>query len=774
MKKIINILLFFIAFNGYSQTDHSDLWEDFFSYNNVKDIVASGDVIYALSDNAIFTYDTATEEVEKISSVNGLSGQETSAIFYSTSTERLVIGYDNGLLEIVDDSGSITIAPDIVNFNQTGLKSINSIFEFNSKLYLSTAFAIIVYDIENLEFGDTFFIGEGSSDVFINQITVLGDEIYAATSNGIYVADVRATNLIDAANWDLRFIGDYQNIIAYNNAVYAIENETVFRIDGASRVSVLSPSEDIKDIKVSEDNLILSLEDSALIYDASLNQIGKNGNVSDFNFTLNTAIINDGSILLGTEEFGLLKGTISGGEYEEIHPEGPLSNDIFSVDTFDNNLWIVYGGYTGTFTPIAKRQGFTHFNGETWIDVVSDENNLLVDLVNVTIDETADNRVFISSFADTREVNTTLTGGLYEVENDEIKIFYNHLNSPLEDVVANDPDRVTVRISETVFDDEGDLWVTNIEVENMLKRLSNAGVWTSFNLSSIVANEGTPGIAEIEIDNRGSKWMATRGNGVLIFNEEGNQQRAIITEVNRGSLPNMRVETVAIDDSNDVWIGTRSGLVVFDNAGSIFDSDDYNAEPVIILQNGLAERLLGDQNIRTIAVDGANNKWFGTDSGGALNTNGNGQTTLANFNTENSPLPSDRILKISIDDSTGKVFFVTDKGLVAFNSNVAPFADELMEVYAYPNPVLKNHDIVTIAGRNGTNLPENTNVKILDISGHLVYETNTIEGEQLQGGKVVWDKRNLAGKKVASGIYIVLLATADGTESMTTKIAIVN
>jgi hypothetical protein len=95
-------------------------------------------------------------------------------------------------------------------------------------------------------------------------------------------------------------------------------------------------------------------------------------------------------------------------------------------------------------------------------------------------------------------------------------------------------------------------------------------------------------------------------------------------------------------------------------------------------------------------------------------------------------------------------------------------------VYAYPNPALKNHNQVTITGRNGTTLPKGTNVKILDVAGNLVYESNVIEGQELQGGKVVWDKTNLAGNTVASGIYVVLLANEDGLQSSTTKIAIVN
>ena len=49
-----------------------------------------------------------------------------------------------------------------------------------------------------------------------------------------------------------------------------------------------------------------------------------------------------------------------------------------------------------------------------------------------------------------------------------------------------------------------------------------------------------------------------------------------------------------------------------------------------------------------------------------------------------------------------------------------------------------------------------------------------IESQQLNGGKVVWDKRNLAGNLVASGVYVVLLSNEDASETSVTKIAIIN
>ena len=165
--------------------------------------------------------------------------------------------------------------------------------------------------------------------------------------------------------------------------------------------------------------------------------------------------------------------------------------------------------------------------------------------------------------------------------------------------------------------------------------------------------------------------------------------------------------------------------------------------------------------------------WFATATGGVLQTNSTGKTTLNGFNKDNSPLPSNNVLSIGIDNSSGEVYFGTEKGLVSFKAGVVSYGDVLSEIYAYPNPALKNHNKISIVGKN-SNLPEGTNMKILDVAGNLVFESNAMSTASDFGGKFVWDKRNLAGVKVASGVYIVLMFNTDGQQTSSTKIAIIN
>lgn len=765
MKNLIQIFFFIVYSITYSQVDYSNSWEDFYSYNNVKDFIKTDNEIYAIVDNAIFTYNIATGEVVKISSINGLSGDTTRSLYYSKAYDKVIIGYDTGLLEIVDSSNNITIAKDIVNFNYSGSKQINNISEYNNKLYLSTSFAIIVYDIENLQFGDTYFIGDQSSEIIINQIKIYNDIIYAVTENGIFTADATNSNLIDFNNWKQKFSGNFSSIEVFNDKVFVSSNRTLYAIENNTLLLQKTYPAAIRSIKSSLDYLTINTQRGVYVNDLNnIEIVNYTTNSTDFYYyDLNTAFFEDNTLYLATNEFGILKSNYQDiSNFEEIHPEGPVSNSPFSIGVNNNNLWVVYGGYTSSYKPLGARFGYSHYNGVNWLNTPYSDFNV-GDLVNITFDPLNNNKVYLSSWG----------GGMLIVEDDVVTTHWNHTNSGLEKLDFSNPSYISIRINGSAFDNGGNLWIANAWVDERLKKYSENGSWSSFDMSSVITNPAL-GLNELVVDKTNNIWIGSRRNGVLVFNENGTNKKSLTTEQTKGSLPDLNARAIKVDNNNRVWVGTKKGVVVFYNAATIFNSTIIDAEPIIILDDGIPKKLLGEQPINTIAIDGADNKWFGTETGGVLQTNPNGTKALLNFNKDNSPLPSNNILKITVDANSGKVYFATDKGIVAFNSNVSLYGESLPEVYAFPNPSTKNNEFITIDGRNGTHLPNGTNIKILDISGNLVYETNTKEGHELFGGKVVWNKTNLAGKKVASGIYIVLLITKDNLETTVAKIAIIN
>jgi hypothetical protein len=488
---------------------------------------------------------------------------------------------------------------------------------------------------------------------------------------------------------------------------------------------------------------------------------------------MNQANVSENELFIATNEFGVLKTKLyqTPLTFEKIYPTGPTSNTAFSITAKDNNLWMVYGGYDTAYGPLNNRAGISHYNGKQWKNIPYNDFGVK-NLVHVTFDNQNTNKVYISSWGASGPTDLLNTGGILVMENDQKVDFWNYTNSGLDEIPGFASYRST-RINGSAFDLFGNLWVANSWVSERIKKYNNLGEWKGFDMTSTITVNRF-GLNELAIDQRNTIWIGTRGNGLLVFNEQLQRKMAFTSEAGRGGLPNLNVRTVKADRNNRIWIGTLEGLVVYKNASNVFNNTTWNAEPIALETDGEVGNLLGSQIINTIDIDGAGNKWFGTFSQGVVQTNPDGTTILNEFKKENSPLPSNNITKISVDQSSGKVYIATDKGTLVYDSKVVSYGGKLSEVYAYPNPSTRSNEFITIAGRNGKQLPYNTNVKIVDSAGNLVYETVVREGIEFFGGKVVWNKRNLAGKRVASGIYIVLVSSNENTESTTSKIAVIH
>ncbi|WP_196887236.1 two-component regulator propeller domain-containing protein [Aureivirga sp. CE67] len=760
MKKILFLILLTTFFNSYAQVDYSEKWEAFYSYNNVKDFVKVDRTIYAISDNALFIYNEDEKTYETISTVQGLSGDIITSIFYDEDIERIVLGHDNGLLEIIEKDRKIHIAKDIVNFNFIGDKSINHITQYENRLFISTSFGIVEYNLEKLEFGSTFFINTNSTETKVVKTVILDNDIYAATSDGLFKADVTSEFLIDSNNWEKISSSEINAIAVFQNNINVGIGKQIFKIENDVLVLKSTRSNDIINLTSNTEQLVVSFEFGMNVLDSNYNTLsGVGTGINGLKFRVNNSYTYENKFYVATDSKGILNSSIySFVNMLKIHPDGPSSNKIFSLESQNHNIWAVYGGYNQIYTPEEKRAGYSHFDGETWNNIPYDENLKMTDLVSITISPENPEIAYYSSWGE----------GILVTENDEPIQVWNETNSTLESLTTNYRE---IRIDGKSFDRDGNLWVSNSWNVRNIHKYSVDGEWTSYEVPTLNTNYG---INEMVIDETNTIWVGTNNLGLVAYNPNDNITKRFSLNSSKGNLPSENVRTIAIDSDNTMWIGTKLGLVVYRNAPNVVNVNQYAAEPVIILDDGIPKKLLGEQVINSIAIDGSDNKWFGTRNSGVINTNSSGEETLNIFTKDNSPLPSNTILKVKIDNINGKVYFLTDKGLVAYNSNVVPFSDGLEEVYAYPNPATKEHNEVTIDGRYGTHLPKGTNVKILDVAGNLVFEANADEGESTTGGKIVWNKRNLAGRKVASGIYIVLLTTEDRSETQMTKIAIVN
>jgi hypothetical protein len=227
------------------------------------------------------------------------------------------------------------------------------------------------------------------------------------------------------------------------------------------------------------------------------------------------------------------------------------------------------------------------------------------------------------------------------------------------------------------------------------------------------------------------------------------------------------VRSFAEDRNGNLWLGTNQGIYVMYSPYRLFTEGSVYAQEILIPRNdgsGLADPLLGTQVVTSIEVDGANRKWLGTASGGVYLVSEDGLEEIEQYNETNSPLLSNNIIDISVDGASGEVFFGTDKGIISYRGEALQGSTNYSNVVVYPNPVRETYDgPVAIKG-----LVENTTVKIVDVSGNLVYETESL------GGQALWDGTNFRGDRVATGVYLIYLSSADGSIAHVTKLLFIH
>lgn len=781
MKKNVIVFLFFLITVSLNAQDYSALWEGHFSYLNVKDVVYGNEKIYAASENAIFVYNIQSTELETITTINGLSGEFISTIHYSKIFNLLIIGYENGLIEVYNESdNSVLTVVDIIEKPTIppDNKRINHFNEYNNVVYISTDYGISVYNLERLEFGDTYFIGNGGSQIIINETAVFGDYIYAAcaSSSGLRRALVSSDGLINYQEWTQIAGGNFARIQQIGDKLYTVrQNRVIYEVVGLSLVELFTYNTLPLDIKSSNNNLVVTTSTSVFIYDQNFALL-TTANVSpDFSTQFTSAVTTNEGIYIGTQGYGVLRSTFdNASSYLEIHPNGPLRNDVFSVEAGFSNVWATYGAYSLTYFPLNRRYGVSHLQ-EEWFNIPYDSLQFPAFSLNYTsINPFKPQQVFISSFQH----------GLLEIENNEVTNLYNHLNSGLESlVVPGNPNVISIRVTGLTFDREGLLWTLTARVQRPLKSYNpNTGQWRSYDFSSIIPDPLNDefGFSDIVIDANNTKWIGGYNFGLIGFNENGgNQQLKYINDENIANLPSTLIRALAIDKQNQLWIGTIKGLRVLYNTSNFFEDESVSTSAIIILEDGIPKELLEQQFISDIIVDGSNNKWVATIGAGVFYFSSNGQETIYHFTKDNSPLPSNNVNDMALDSNNGIMYFGTDKGLVAFNSGGSETQDELVNAHVYPNPVRPNFDMLNDKIKI-KDISDNVNIKITDIEGNLVAEAESrtnlrYRGYNLEidGGTAYWNGKNLGNNLVASGVYLIMLSDLDTFEIKVLKLMII-
>ncbi len=761
MKKAIYIFIFFISQYFFGQQSNQ-LWKGYFSYNEIVDVESSTNAVFASTQNALFSQVVASSNLNVYNSITGLKPDVITTIHHSDAFNKTFVGNNNGLILIQNADGSVTTKVDVIEEVPVppNKKKINDFFEFNGRLYIATDYGISVIDIATSEFISTYFIGTSGEETEVLQTTVFNNEIYAVTrSFGIRKANLNNPNLFDFSQWQTFDTGFWFGIVTFNNQLIATNaNARTYRFNGGTAFEILNHNQAGLKLKTNGTELIVTTQNNVYVLNQSFSILAHITQIPNFTVRFTSASVVGGIIYIGTEKEGLFSTSLSNPTvFTAMSPNGPLQNSTFRLKKAPNKIWVVHGDYSQSFNPYPLDElGISTFTTDQgWSVIPYSELNGAKSLSDIAINPSNQNQVYVTSYF----------SGLLKMFGNTIELLNNTntgANGLESLVLAGNPTYVDIRINSPAFDRDGNLWVTNSYVNRAIKVLRANGQWQSYNLSGITANLSTGRYNAMAIDKNSTKWIPAYNDGVVAFNENYNNKFIVINQEN-ADLPTTVVNCVAIDNRNQLWIGTMAGLRVLSSVDRFVSDTELDVFPIIIQEGDLAQELFYQQPILDIAVDGANRKWVSIADGGVFLVSSNGQQTIYRFDKNNSPLPSNNVVDIEIDGVSGEVFFVTDKGIVSFLGTSTKPSDSLGDVFVYPNPVRPNFSgTVKISG-----LTDKANIKITDIEGNLVHETTS------SGGTIEWDTKAFGKHKVASGVYMIFVASQDGTDSTVKKVMIV-
>jgi ligand-binding sensor domain-containing protein len=744
-------------------------WRDELPYTLVNSLTDAGTRIYASTPYAVFYFDKEDNSIVRITKISGLSDIGISSINYNKEYQTLVIAYSNANIDLIKNNSIINIS-DIKRKPILGNKTINNIFFIGKDAYLSCGFGIVVLDISKEEIRDTYYIGKDGSQVNVLAMTKdQHDTLFAATEKGIYKAWSKDPNLANFASWRKDHLLDstatYNTITSFagkvfvNKKVANVASDTIYSYSsGAWQRWQREEYNPVMHLEANDKYLLVAYNYFVRVFNTSL-ELFTTVNASQYP---QIAIADkDGLIWVGDTYSGLLSYDPATYTVNHVKLSGPTTALAFSMTSKGNDLYIAPGGRDASFIPIYTPPQIYHFNSSDWKNLSGFNNpmmNQTHDIVTIAIDPNDSKHVFAGTYGT----------GLLELYNDSVIGRFTYGNSTLRNHSASDT--ADIRVGGITYDSKGNLWVVTSHNNNCLS-MKKGNKWTGFNIPIVNEND----LGQILVDKHGQKWIQMRygnmnPNSIMVFDDNDtpdnpgdDQSRLLNSTTGNGNIPGTTVYTMAEDLKGEIWVGTEKGVAVFYSPENVFSGQNFDAQRILVTQGSYVQYLLENETVTAIAIDGANQKWVGTDRGGVFLFSEDGTRQIYHFTAETSPLLSDRITCIALNKD-GEVFFATDKGVISFRAPATPGGDTNENVYAFPNPVREDFEgVIAVKG-----LVNNAQVRITDMNGTVVYSTRA------EGGQAVWDGKNFDGKKARSGVYLVFAANDTGSEKVVTKILIIN
>jgi hypothetical protein len=771
-KNIFLLFLVFLSLVSSSQVKIGE-WRDHLSYNYANSVTKVGEIVYSSNGSGLIKYNEGDNSIEKLTKINGLSDIGVKLLRKNEYNNSVLAVYDNTNIDIILASEKIINVSDIKRKIIQGKKTINEVYFSGSLAYISCGFGIVVFDTEKLEVKDTYYLGNGISNLEIFNVATNDTAIFAATPAGVFYGKL-TQNLNNFQNWISLNTGiasgPYNSIVNFNGKIIANYSERLK--SNASLKDTLYELTNLGWKKYSINMYHTGTENKKMFVNNKTNHLfiidqfnnmaqfevsgARTNYIADYGF--DDAEINDGyfdnsKYWLADRRHGLVKSLGAFAASEKIKVNGPTNNVANDIDILDGklvvapvNLGETYNSQYLMFKPNVYQDG-------EWRQISLPDS--IKDVNSVTINPKDKEHV---SFG-------CMSSGILETKSDQIQNVFVYGNSPLIGYNSTSD----VRITGVKYDKNSNLWASITLGKKCVAVRKPNNSWTLLDFEQFVVQ---PTVSKILFDKQDQAWIILPRNvGVMVYKDvnglsqpNASNTKLLSKAIGNGQLPSVDVHSVCEDEEGHIWLGTAKGVAVFYNPENIFTGANWDSQQILIEQDGQIKILLENDIINSIAVDGVNQKWIGTENSGVYCLSSDGQKEIYHFTAENSPLYSNLIRDIVVDETTGDVFFATDKGIQSYRTPIIRGYEDYTKVHAFPNPVRPGFSgPVCITG-----LIDESDVKITDVSGNLIWSTKS------QGGQVIWNLQSFAGTKAASGVYMIYCASATGDKSATAKLLIVN
>lgn len=777
MRPIIFLFLLFVGFEPLLSQNDSIFprlaigeWRQHLPWQRARYVTQSSETVFFATEWAMVALDKEDRSTRYVSKVEGLSDVGLNLLRYNPATAVVLMVYTNSNIDLYyPDNQTVLNLPIIQkNPNIVGDRRIYNVFFDGRIAYFACGFGVLKFDLEDAEAEYTVF-----TNIPVRSFAIYNGFLWAGTEDGLYRLPENDENPADFSRWE-EAVGfpegmAYNHLSLFNGNLYLAAENRLLAYDGTQVTEIVQyPMREVSYLSNEGNGLMIGWGNPDDFGRGAVEYIEPGGARFEVHWTCDAEYplygIEDGSRKFW---FADLDDQFRYYDYDANScdiftfnsPYNQASSEIaFSAD--GKTTFVATPGPASNLGVVGYRDGAYSYNNGVWnrwsektTPALVDSSESFKDMWRVAPHPSED-KVFVGSWV----------GGLMQFSKGEFEKKYTQFNSNLQG--AGNSGGLRTAIGGLDFDEEGNLWISNYGANSPIAVLKPDATIVNFNASP--ANN----LLQVKVDQNGYKWFVIAFNaGILVYDSGANldspsDDRYRIINTANSVLPTNFINCIEVDLDGDVWVGTQQGVVSFECGSNVFD-DDCKGRRRIVNVDGFNGYLLETEDVKTIAIDGANQKWFGT-TNGVFVQSPDALTQVARYTNTNSPLFDNAITDIAINSITGEAWIGTEKGLMSIRTGAVEGGRvNKTNAYAYPNPVQPGYDgPIAIYG-----LARDANIKITNAAGQLVYEGKAL------GGQAVWNGRDYLGRRAASGVYLVFAtseANFDDPDAIITKLVLLN